>query len=94
MCGCVSALVSHVSCRYIKPHHSSTYVHAAYCYRPSSVSVCLSVKVVNPVKTPEPIETPFGLRTRVGPGKHVLDGGTDPPCEGVILGKGGVQCKV
>jgi len=26
----------------------------------------------------EPIEMPFGLRTKVGPGNHVLDGGPDP----------------
>jgi len=37
----------------------------------------------------EPIEMPFGLRTRVGPGNHVLDGGPDPPCKGAIVrGKG------
>jgi len=27
----------------------------------------------------EPIEMPLGLKTRVGPGNHVLDGGSDPP---------------
>jgi len=42
------------------------YVHATYCYRPSSV-VCRSVTVVSTAKTAEPIEMPFGLRTRVGP---------------------------
>ena len=26
----------------------------------------------------------FGLRTRVGPGSHVLDAGPDPPWEGEI----------
>jgi len=37
----------------------------------------------------EPIEMPFGLRTRVGPGNHVLDGVQIPPWEGAILrGKG------
>ena len=57
-----------------------TYVDAAYCYRPSSVvcrsvgrSVCL-VTLVSPAL----IEMPFGLRTRVGPRNHVLDGGPDP----------------
>jgi len=34
---------------------------------------------VSPAKTAEPIEMPFGLRTWVGPGNHVLDGGPDPP---------------
>jgi len=37
-------------------------------------SVALSVTLVSPAKTAEPIEMPFGLRTRVVPGKHVLDG--------------------
>jgi len=32
-----------------------------------------------PCKTAEPIEMPFGLRTRVVPGNHVLNGGPDPP---------------
>jgi len=40
-------------------------------------------------KMAEPIEVPFGMWTRVGPTKHVLDGGPDPPYEGTILrGKG------
>jgi len=34
---------------------------------------------VSPAKTAELIEMPFGLRTRVGPGNHVLDGGPDLP---------------
>jgi len=40
---------------------------------------------VSPAKSAEAIEMPFGLRTQVGPGNHVLDGGSDPPWEGVIL---------
>ena len=49
--------------------------------------VCQSVSVtlVSPAKTVEPIQMPFGLRTRVGPGNHVLDGGPHPPVEGPIL---------
>jgi len=54
------------------------YVDAVYCYRSSS-TVCRSVTLVSPAKTAELIEMPFGLRTRVGPGNHVLDGGPDPP---------------
>ena len=34
---------------------------------------------MNPAKTAGPIEMLFGLRTWVGPGHHVLDGGPDPP---------------
>jgi len=34
----------------------------------------------------ESIEIPFGLRTRVGPGNHVLDGGPGPP-----MGKGNFE---
>jgi len=48
------------------PHHSTTYVDAAYCYRPSSVVCGLSVTVVSPAKMAEPTEMPFGLRTWVG----------------------------
>ena len=61
-----------------RPNHSSTYVDAAYCYQLSSL-VCRSVTLVSPAKTAGPIEMPFGLRTRVGPWNHVLDGGPGPP---------------
>jgi len=45
--------------------------------------------VVCSAKTAAPIEMPFGLRTRVGPSNHVLDGGPDPPWANAILrGKG------
>jgi len=43
----------------------TTYVDAAYYYRPSSV-VSRSVTLVSPAKTVEPIEMSFGLRTLVG----------------------------
>jgi len=69
----------------IRPRRSTTYVDAVYCYRPSSVvcrSVCLSVTLVSPAKTAEPMEMSFRLRTRVGPGNHVLDGGPDPHGKG------------
>jgi len=50
---------------------------------------------VNPEETAAPIKMPFGLRTRVGPGNHVLDGGPDPPTEGAILrGKAVSHCKI
>ena len=42
-------------------------------------SVGLSVTLVSPAKTAAPIKLLFGLRTWVGPGNHVLDGGPDPP---------------
>ena len=69
----------------VKPHRSTTYVDAAYCYRPSSVvcrSVCLPVcrslygyvTLVSSAKTAEPIEMPFGLWARMGRRNHVLDG--------------------
>jgi len=41
---------------------------------------------VSSAKTAELIEMPFGLRTRVGPGNHVLDGGPDTP-----MGKGNFE---
>ena len=73
--------------------HRSITCHAAYCYRLSSVvcrSLCLSVNLlvtpVSPTKTIAPIEMPFELRTRVGPGNHVLDGGPDPHGKGQYWG--------
>jgi len=37
----------------------------------------------------KPIEMSFGLRTLLGPGNHVLDGGPDPPMgRGNFWGKG------
>jgi len=48
-------------------------------------SVYLSITLVSPTKTAAPIEMPFGLRTPVGPGNHVLDGGADHPWEGATL---------
>jgi len=80
----------------IKPHRSTTYVDAAFCYRPSSVVclfVCQSVTVVSSAKMGEPIEMPFGLRTRVYPGNHVLDGGPDHG-KGQFWEKGAAHCKV
>ena len=45
-------------------------------------------------KTAEPIEMPFGLRTRVDPWNHVLDGVQIPAWEGTILGERDAHCKV
>jgi len=45
----------------------------------------------------ELIKMLFGLRTRVGPGNHVLDGGPDSPMERGSFegGRGGMaHCKV
>jgi len=73
----------------IRPHRSTTYVDAAYSYRPSSV-VCRSVTLVSPAKMAAPIELPFGLRTWVGLENHVLDGGPDTPMgRGKFLGENG-----
>jgi len=41
--------------------------------------VCRSVTLVSPAKMAELIEMLFGLRTRVGPENHVLDGGSRSP---------------
>jgi len=42
----------------------------------------LSQYTVSPAKTAAPIEMPFGLRIRVDPGNHVLDGGVQIPSMG------------
>ena len=83
----------------IMPHRSTTYVDAAYCYRPSS-TVCRSVTVVSPTKMTSPIEMPFGLGTRMGPRNHVLvewmSCVPDPPMgRGKFeAGKGALHCKL
>jgi len=43
-----------------RPHRTTTFVDAAYCYRPSSM-VCRSVTLVRPAKMAEPIKMPFWL---------------------------------
>jgi len=48
-------------------------------------SVGLSVTLVSRAKPAAPIEMPFGLRTRVGPRNHVLDGVQIPSWEGAKL---------
>ena len=73
----------------IRPHRITTYIDAAYCYRPSRV-VCRSVTLVSPAKIAAPIEMPFGLWTWVGPRNHALDGRPDHPME---RGKGASHCK-
>jgi len=65
-----------------RPHRSTTYVDAVYCYRPSSVvwlSVGVSVTLVSRAKMAEPIEMSFGLKTRMDLRNYVLDRGSDPP---------------
>jgi len=67
-----------------RPHRRTTYVDAAYCYRPIRV-VGRSVTLLSLAKTAEPIEIPFGLKTRMRPGNRVLNGAS---CEGaIIMGK-------
>ena len=74
-------------------HCSTTYLDVAYYYRPSimvCLLVCRSVTVVSPAKAVETIEMPFGLRIRVGPRNYALDGGSDPPWDGAVIGVNGV----
>jgi len=52
---------------------SEYYVRPVVTDRVAS-SVGLSVILVSPEKTAEAIEMRFGLKTRVGPGNHILDG--------------------
>ena len=62
------------------------------------LSVCLSVTVVSPAKMAEQIEMPFELRSRVGPGNHVLVGGFRSPhgtrvgSRKHVLGRGAHWC--
>jgi len=85
----------------IRPHrpYYVTYVGAVYCYRPRSVvcrSICWFVTLVSPAKTVESIDMMFGVRTRVDPGNHVLDGakGPDPHGKGQFWGIEAAHSKV
>ena len=89
---CTSLRYEQVSRRIIRPHRSTTYVDAAYCYR-LSIVVCRSLTLVSPAKA-EVIEQQFGLRTWVGPKNHMLHGGQISPWVGAILGDRGAHCKV
>ena len=73
----------------IRPHRSTTYLDAAYCYRPTSV-VCRSV-----CHTSEPCRNGWTDRDAVrdedsgGPREPCIRWGPDPPWEAAILmGKG------
>jgi len=75
----------------VRLHHSTTYVDAIYCYRPSSVvcrSVSQSVTLASPAKMAEPIEMPFGLWAWMSPRNHVLDGVQILHGNGQFWGKG------
>jgi len=73
-------------------HRSTTlYVDAAYIVTDRLAwSVGLSVTLMSSAKTvtAELIEMPFGLRTLVGSGNHVLDGGGPNPSTGMDNFKG------
>ena len=89
-------------CIIIRPHRSTTYVDAAYSYRPSSV-VCRSVRLsfcrsdcLSVCHTSDPCK--YGCTDRAavwvadlgGPGKLLLDGVQIPYGKGQILGRMGV----
>ena len=64
----------------IRPYHTTTYIDAPYCYRPSTaLSVCQSDTVVSPKNMAEPIKMVFGLWTPVGSRNCILDGDPDHP---------------
>jgi len=57
-------------------------------------SLSVGSSIVSPAKIAAPIEMPFELRTRVGPGNHVLDGGPDllSKLRGNFEGRSAVSC--
>jgi len=57
-----------------RPHHSTTYEDATYCYRSVS-GVCRSVCH----KRAKPIKMPFTMLSRLVPRNHVLDERTNAP---------------
>ena len=80
----------------IRPHCSTMYVDAAM--RPivtDRVAWSLSLSVTLVSQMAAPIKMLFGLRTRVGPGNHVLDAGPDPSMgRGNFEGKETSHCQV
>ena len=75
---------------HFRPHHSTMYVHVAYCYRRR--------KVVCPATMAEPTKMLFGLLNWVGPTNHVLHGGPYQPYKAAVLWRKGavhkIHCKV
>jgi len=66
-----------------RPHRSTTYVEAAYCYQPSSEvcrSVCRSVALVSAAKTAEPIEMLLQLTPHIDNQKNLLNSNISPTC--------------
>jgi len=57
-----------------------------------SVGLAICHSCSDSCKTAESIEVPFGLRTRVGPRNHVLDGVSDAPMgRGYLEGEGAAK---
>ena len=73
-----------LNCYYFT-HQTHPFAHLT-SFRGLQNSLSLSAALVSPAKMAESIEMPFGLRTRVGPGNHVLAGGPDPP-----MGRGNID---
>jgi len=62
----------------IRPHRSTAYIDAAYCYWQSSVICRSAVRILIPAKMAEPIEVPFGLLTHMGQGTMMRWGPNHP----------------
>jgi len=77
-------------CVIIRPHCSTTYVDAAYCYWPSSV-VCRSVcRTSEPCKNGWTNQDALWVMDSGGPKEPCIKWGTDPPWEVAIFrGRGG-----
>jgi len=79
----------------IRPHRSTTYIDATYCYRPSSV-VCPSVcHTSEPCKNGWTDLDAIWVEDSGGPSEPCIRWGSRSPWEGSILwGKGASHCKV
>jgi len=70
----------------IRPHRSTMYIDAAYCYRPSSV-VCQSVcHTSEPCKNGWTNQDAVWFENSGGPRKLCIRWGPDTPWEGTIFG--------
>jgi len=83
----VPSVCYNISQLIIKPHLATRLRRCGLLLQMNlrGLSVCRSVLILSPAKKVTQSRYCFPLWTRVGPGNHVLDGGSDPPREGTIL---------
>ena len=84
-----------ISTSIIRPHCSTTYIDATYCYTPSSVSVFLSsVTLVSPAKNGCTDRDAVWVEDSDGPKEPCIRWGPRSPMGRVNIGERGAHCKI